>query len=126
MAYQISLTDSTGTEAMPDTEVPLTIETLEGAVDVTTLSYNVYTDFIALKRVWSHKWAYMTEDEYNTIRGFYERQFTLFEYPELTIADEGITNVTVRMSLDPKRIIDNCGTVEGVTVSWRETRQLGS
>lgn len=126
MAYEIQLTDSTGTSTLPETEVPLTVTTLEGATDVTTLSYNLYTDFITQKRVWSHTWAYMSPEDYLILKGYYDRQFTLYTYPQLTIVDENVDLVTVRMSLTPKNIIDNCGELSDVTVSFRETRQIGS
>lgn len=125
-SYEIQLTDDTGTATLAPTEVPLTVTPLEGAVDVTTLSYNVYTDFIALKRAWTHTWDFMTESDYNTLLGYYTRQFSSHSYPELTIDDESVNGVTVRMSMQPKNIIDGCGTVADVTVSFRETRQLGS
>lgn len=123
-AYDITLTDTTTTATMLATEVPLTTTTLEGAVDVQTLSFNVYTDFIAQKRTWSHTWKYMTEDEYNALVGFYNRQFTLYQYPELTITEEGVDGVIVRMTMNVKNIIDGCGTVNDVSVTFRETRQL--
>lgn len=126
MAYDIVLTDSSGATTMPETEVPLTVTTLEGAVDVTTLSFNVYTDFITQKRVWSHTWSYMSEADFAILKGYYDRQFTLYTYPQLTITDESVNLVTVRMTLNPKNIIDNCGQVNDVTVSFRETQQLGS
>lgn len=126
MAYEIELTDSFGSDTLTATEVPLTVTSIEGAVDVQTLSFNIYTDFIAQKRVWSHTWSYMTEAEFNTLKGYYDRQFTAFEYPLLTITDLNVEDVPVRMTLSPQNIIDDCGTVQGVTVGWRESAQLGS
>lgn len=126
MAYEITLTDSTGSDTLALTEVPLTTSPLEIATDVQVLSGNLYTDFIAQKRIWSHTWAYLSVSDYNTIKGYYDRQFTLFEYPELTIVDESVSSVPVRMSITPKQVIDNCGTVSDVTVSFRESTQLGS
>lgn len=123
--YNITLTDSTGSATMPPVNVPLTTDTLEGSTDVTPLSFNVYTDFIAQKDIWSHTWAYMTKAEYDILRGYYDRQFTLFKYPQITITDEGVTTVVVRMYMEKKDVIDNCGTVESVSVRFRETRQLG-
>lgn len=124
--YDITISDSTATVNLPASEVPLTVTTIEGATDVQTLSYNVYTDFVTTKRIVSHTWSYMTEAEFNTLKGFYDRQFTLFEYPEITIPGINVNGMVSRMSLEPRNIITNCGEVSGVTVSWRETRQLGS
>lgn len=124
--YEIQLTDSTGTMTMPELYVPLTVTTLEGAVDVQTLSFDVYTDFITQKRLWTHTWAFLSESEFDLLKGYYDRQFTSFSYPELSIAADGVSDVVVRMTLSPKNIIDNCGTVSDVTVTFRETKQLGS
>lgn len=121
--YEIVLSDSTGSTTLPELEVPLTITTLEGATDVQTLDYNVYTDFITTKALYSHTWAYMSEEDYNVLKGYYMRQFSLFQYPNATIDKLGITNQTVRMTLNPQSIIDNCGTVESVTITLRETKQ---
>lgn len=122
--YQIELTDDTATETMATLNVPLTEGRIEGAVDVQTLDFNLYTDFIAIKKIWSHTWKYMSEADFNVLKGFYDRQFTLFKYPILTITEQGVSNVVVRMTLSPQNIIDLCGTVEGVEVSFRETAQM--
>lgn len=121
--YEIVITDSTDSDTLPALEIPLVLTTIEGATDVQTLDFNIYTDFITTKRLASHTWAYLSEAEYNTLKGYYDRQFTLFEYPTITITELGITNMVVRMTLNPQSIIDHCGTVEGVTVSFRESKQ---
>jgi len=123
--YAIEITDDTTSAVLPILNIPLTEGRLEGATDVTTLDMNIYTDFIANKRVWSHQWDYMSEEDFNTLKGFYDRQFSLFAYPRITISKLGITDATVRMTLSPQNIIDNCGTVEGVGVSFRETNPIG-
>lgn len=121
--YEITISDSTGSLTLPALEVPLTTTTLEGATDVQTLDYNIYTDFITTKRTVSHTWSYMTETEFNALKAYYDRQFTLFQYPQITITKLGITNMTARFTLNPQSIIDHCGTVQGVTVSFRESKQ---
>lgn len=120
----MSLTDSTGTLELPLLDVPLTEETIENATDVQTLDMNVYTDFINTKRLWRHKWGFLEEADYNALRGYYNRQFTLFAYPTLSISYYGITNVPVRLSMNQKDITDGCGTVDDVEITLRETAQL--
>lgn len=122
--YSIELSDSTTTAPMPLLHVPLTQSDIEGATDVATLDMNLYTDFFAKKRLWAHTWRYMTETDFNVLKGFYDRQFTLFQYPTLTITELGVSAVVVRMTLSPQNIIDNCGTVEDVSVTFRETVQM--
>ena len=121
--YEIIITDSTGSATLPPLEIPLTLATIEGATDVTTLDFNVYTEFIVQKLLASHTWSYLTEAQFNIIKGYYDRQFTLFEYPSITITELGITDMTARMTLNPQTVIDQCGTVEAVTVSFRESKQ---
>lgn len=126
MTYKLFLTDSAGTHELPPLEIPLTRVKNEKSVTVEPLSGNVYDDFIATKRVWSHTWAYLSEDEYNLLDEIYERMKNEWTYPQLTIEGEGITDLIVKYDLGAKNIIDDCGNVQDVTVSFRETRQLGS
>ena len=125
----MKLTDSTGQQTLPALEVPLTVSSFEGATDVQTLSYDIYTDFVAQKRTWTQTYAWLTKEEYALIKGYYDRQFIDFAYPQLTIdgsVNNDITNIVVRMSITSQNIVDNCETVNDVTISFRETKQLGS
>lgn len=124
--FQITLTDSTTSYTFTTLSRPLTYRAIEGAVDVETLDNNIYTDFTELKGFWSHTWRYMSEAEYQILRGFYERQFTLLAYPKLTITAMSVANVSVRMTLSPQSIIDNCGKVENATATFRESTDGGS
>lgn len=124
MAFAITITDSVDTMTIEFPSPPLSESIIEGATDVQTLDMNVYTDFFASKRLWSDVLPYMTETEFNQLKGFYDRQFSLWEYPTISIPDLNVTDVVVRMNLTPRRVIDNCGTVENVEVSFRETVQM--
>lgn len=118
------LQNSTGTVQLPPFEVSLNTDTLENATDVTTLDFNLYTDFINSKRQWVMGWDSLTEDEYDSIREMYEEQFSLFEYPYLTISYYGIVDVPVRMYMNRKAVWNHCGEVENVEITLRETVQL--
>lgn len=126
MSYKIFLTDSAGTHELPPLEVPLTRVKNEKMTTVEPLSGNVYDDFIATKRAWSHTWKYMTEEEYELLDDILERMKAEWTYPSITIEGEGVSDLIVRYELGPKNIIDDCGTIGDVSVSFRETRQLGS
>lgn len=130
MAYRILLTDSAGTHELPALEVPLTRVKNEKKTVVEPLSANVYEDYIATKRAWAHTWAYLTQEEYDLLDSILERRKTDNTYPQLTIesnnANDSVELLTVQYELSPKNIIDDCGNVQDVTVSFRETRQLGS
>ena len=122
MNYDLTLTDATGTETFNQSEIPITTTPVEIGTDVQVLSGNVYTDFIAQKRTWTRTFTYMDKADFDLLKGFYDRQFTLFTYPLLTITDDGANNVPVRMTFSGQNIIDNCGTIQEVTVSFREAR----
>lgn len=126
MAYTIYLTDSAGTHELPPIEVPLTRVKNEKMTTVEPLSGNVYDDYIATKRVWAHTWSYLTKDEYDLLDEIYERMKSEWTYPQLTIDGESVTDLVVKFELGAKNIIDDCGEVNDVTVSFRETRQIGS
>lgn len=123
MAYGIILLDSVDTMYIDLPSPPVIERDIEGTADVTTLDLNLYTDFFAKKRAWEIMLDYMSEDDFNQLKGFYDRQFTLWEYPLFSIPDLGIEDVVVRMNLSPRRIIDNCGVVEDVEMNFRETVQ---
>jgi hypothetical protein len=82
------------------------------------------TYFTYNKRQWAVEMAYMSEAEFNTLKGFYDRQWTLFQYPLLSIDHFSVVNIPVRMYLDTQNVIDNCGTIENVQVRFRESIQM--
>lgn len=118
-----TLTDSVGSLELPLIEVPLTEDTLDSSVDVITLDNNMYTDFTERKKQYSFPYSHLSEDDYNDVRAFYDRQFTNLELPTLSIPYYGVSNMVVRMYLNPKKIVDHCGTVEDVQLIFRETVQ---
>lgn len=124
--YTIYLTDSAGTHELPPLDVPLSRVKLEKMTTIEPLSGNVYDDYIATKRAWTHTWTYLTKEEYDLLDEIFERQKSEWTYPELTIDGESVSLLTCKYVLGQKDIIDNCGTVQGVTISLRETKQLGS
>lgn len=118
------LTDDSGSLTLPILEVPLTEKILENSTDVQTLDFNIYTDFINQKREWVHTWDNLTETQYEALRGYYDRQFTTFKYPTLSIDYYSIVNIPVRMTINKKDIYNNCGSIQKVSITLRETSQL--
>lgn len=98
---------------------------LENAADVTTLDNSMYTDFVSNNfDEWRMRWDSVTEAEYAVIRADYDAQFTDFEYPILSIPYYSVSNVPARMYINEKNIYNNCGSIEGLEVIFRETSQL--
>ena len=124
MSLTLTITDDQETVTYDLLEVPFTKANETGTSDVTVLSGNVYTDYVYHKFRLDHTWAVMSEDEFLEIEGFYNRQFSLNKYPRVTVPELGIDNVPCRMKLSDRKIISNCGLVEKVKISLRETVQL--
>jgi hypothetical protein len=123
MAYEITLHDSTTSWTSPSPNTPLTEQIIEASSEVTTLDLNVYIDLLNTKRSWTINWGYMSATDYETLRGFYNRQFTALEFPDVTIPDLGVSSVVVRATLSDKNITDKSGLVENVQLTLRETIQ---
>lgn len=111
--------------ALPRIERELVQTHIDQITDIVTLDNSMYSDFSGDRyNSWTFYYASLTEDEYNAIKTIYDDQFTLFQYPTLTIDYYSVSEIPVRMSINPKSIIDNCGTVQNVQLSFRETAQL--
>lgn len=123
---EMILTDDTTSATLQMLEVPLSEETINNDVEVITLDNNISVYIVpdSDKRVWTHTWSYLSEDEFNVLKGFRDRQRTLFKYPRVTITDQDVNDVSVYMKLNPKNIIDHCGTVQNATIILRESRQM--
>lgn len=124
MSLTLTITDEHDSVTYSLLEVPFTKANETGTSDVTVLSGNVYTDYVYRKFRLDHTWAVMTEDEFLQIEGFFNRQFTLNKYPRVSVPELGIDNVPCRMKLGDRKIITDCGLVEKVKISLRETAQL--
>ena len=122
---QMTLSDDITSVQLQALEVPLTETLVNNDVEVVTLDNNISVYMMpgSDKRVWTHTWAYMSESDFNVLRGFRNRQRTLYKFPTVSISDQGVNNVVVYMKLSPKNIIDHCGTVQNVTIELRETVQ---
>lgn len=121
---ELILTDSSGSLTLPQLSPPFETEILEGATDVQTLDNNISTYFTANKVLFKHTWPYMSEENYTALMQYYHRQWTDYKYPLLTFEYLNVENLPVRMSVSPLNLIDKCGTMENVTITLRETRQL--
>lgn len=110
---------------LPSIEKQFLHTPIEATVDVITLDNNLYTDFTAQNASsWTFHYDSLTKIEYNAIRAKYDAQFTNYSYPLLTIPFYSVTNQPVRMSINEKDIWDNCGDIQNVVLTFRETDQI--
>lgn len=123
MAYEITLIDGSQTWTSPTPDTPLSEQVIELSSEVTTLDLNIYVDLLNTKKIWTVRWGYMSTTEYNILLGFYNRQSSNLEFPELTIPDLGVTGIITRMTISDKNIVDESGLIENVEITLRETVQ---
>lgn len=126
MAYEIQLTDDATSWTSPAPQAPLTVDTIENATDVETLDSNIYTDLIATKKMWTVNWGTMTAADFAGLKAFYDRQFTLYKFPTLSIPDLAVSSIVVRMTISSQDIVGDTGLVDGVKITLRETIQTST
>lgn len=122
---ELTLTDATTSATIVLPTPPLTQQDNNLDVKKRTLdnSLHVYIAPNADKRTWLQTWSYLRISEYSLIRGFRDRQRTTFEFPTLSItglATGDIEDVPVFITMEEKNIIDNCETVQDVSVVFEE------
>lgn len=95
-----------------------------GKNEVLTASGDVYTDYVYKKFEFEYEWGFFTAEEYAVLEGFFNRQYELNKYPRISIPELRVENMVAKMELSNQSIINNCGMVEKVKVSFRESSQL--
>lgn len=95
-----------------------------GESKVLTASGDIYTDYVYKKFEFEYEWGFLTADEYAILEGFFNRQYSLNKYPRISIPELGVDNMVTKMELSDQKIINSCGVVQNVKVSFRESSQL--
>lgn len=95
-----------------------------GESKVLTASGDIYTDYVYKKFEFEYEWGFLTAEEYAILEGFFNRQYSLNKYPRISIPELSVDNMVAKMELSDQSIINNCGMVEKVKVSFRESSQL--
>lgn len=121
MNITATLTSSLGTIDLPDIEVSFGKSRVDMVIDKVTLSNRIHTYFSPdRKREWSLPYSFMDEATYQVIESFFNNQFTTNDYPTISIPHYGVTDVPVRMYLNDMEVVDDCGTIRNIKLSFRE------
>ena len=99
----VQVTGSLGGLQLQPFNIPFLETPLENAVDVTTLGFDMYTDFVSQKRQWEIQWKMLTESQYDDLRAVYDSQWSTGIYPVFIVDYYGISS-RVRMYLNAKDI----------------------
>jgi len=121
----LSLTDDTTTLTLQLPEPPLVFEDSNKDVQNTTIDnkLKIYIYPGADKTIVKQTFAYMKIADYNALRGFRTRQRSTGNFPKLSITglSTDITNMPVYLDMGGKNVIDNCETVQDLSVTFRES-----
>lgn len=108
-------------------QVPITLTSIINETDVETIDGNISTYYSSTKREYSFKLGYVDAETYSQILGFRDRQYQNLKYPMITVGNSpnmNVTNMTAKMSVNDQQVIDNCGWVENVVLTFRESKQM--
>lgn len=127
MAITLTISDTTDTQTYGVIAQPLVSSPIINERDVETLDGNISTYYTSTKQSLQINLGYMTEDQYEALRAFIDRQYQNLKYPTITVSGAkniAINQMTMKLSLNEQRIVCRCGIVEDVTVTLRESKQL--
>ena len=127
MAITVTIADTQDTATFTLIASPLISTPIIASTDVVTVDNNISTYYTGTKRQFEVDFGYLDAGTYAILAGFRDRQYTNLKYPTITFS--GADNlpsvaITAKMTLADQRIIDNCGTVERVSATFRESKQM--
>lgn len=119
------ITSTLNGDAMPPIELEFLQTPVEMVVDVVTLDNSLYSDFTGNRHSsWTYNYESLTQAQYDALKAAYDDQFTDYQYPLLSIPYYLVEDVPCRMYINEKNIWSNCGDVQNVQITFRETSQL--
>lgn len=127
MAITLTITDTSVTQTYgllmsPVVSAPIITET-----DVQTVDGNISTYYNSTKQSFVVQLGQMSEGEYSVLKGFIDRQYQNLKYPSITITGAinlNVSNMVAKMTLNDQNVVNNCGLVDGVQLTFRESKQL--
>lgn len=127
MAITVTISDEQETATFNLVAEPLVSRPIIAESDVVTIDNNISTYYTGTKRAFQVDFGYMDADTYSVLLGFRDRQYTNMKYPTITFSGASnlpSTAITAKMVMSEQRIVNNCGLVEMVLATFRESRQM--
>jgi len=127
MAITLTITDDSVTQTYGLLMAPVVSSPIITETDVQTVDGNISTYYNSTKQSFTVQLGYMSQDEYSVLKGFIQRQYQNLKYPAITITGAinlNVTNMVAKMTLNDQSVVTNCGLVEGVQLTFRESKQL--
>lgn len=127
MAITLTITDTSVTQTYGLLMAPIVSTPIITETDVQTRDGNISTYYNSTKQSFTVQLGDMTQDEYSVLKGFIARQYQNLKYPAITITGAinlNVNNMVAKMTLNDQTVVTNCGLVEGVQLTFRESKQL--
>lgn len=127
MAIELTITDTSVTQTYPLLMSPVVSSPIITETDVQTRDGNISTYYNSTKQSFAVSLGEMSQDEYSVLKGFITRQYQNLKYPAITITGAinlNVSNMVAKMTLNDQNVVNNCGTVDGVQLTFRESKQL--
>lgn len=106
---------------------PISLAPIINETDVETLDGNISTYYSSTKRQYTFRLYPMDAESYSQLKAFIQRQYSNLRYPSITVEGDQNLNVdgmTAKMTLSEQQVINQCGLVDNITVTFRESRQM--
>lgn len=106
---------------------PVILTPIINETDVQSIDGNISTYYGSTKRQYQFKIAWLDAVTYAKILQFRDRQYANMKYPQITIlgaSNINVTDMTAKLTVSEQEVVDNCGTVENVVLTFRESKQM--
>lgn len=106
---------------------PITLSLIINETDVQTIDGNISTYYASTKRQYKVSLLPMDGESYAALRDFVKRQYQNHKYPQITISGTpnlNVTNMTAKMTLSDVEVINSCGLVNNINLTFRESKQM--
>lgn len=127
MATTLTITDLAGTKTIEVFEEPIISSPIINETDVQTKDGNISTYYSSTKRFLTFRLGFLSASDYNALAAIRDRQYANLKYPVISVTNNSsvsIQNMTAKMTLSEKHIVDNYGNVTDVEITFRESKQI--
>lgn len=108
--------------------VPIVMNPIINSTDVETIDGNISTYYGSTKRQYEIDLLPRTAAQYAGLMRFVKRQYENMKYPSITIEGAGeaidVIGMTAKLEVNPAQVVNGCGLVDGVKVTFRESKQM--
>lgn len=124
----LTIQDSTDSMTFDVTMLsPITLNPIINEADVETIDGNISTYYGSTKRQYEISLAPMDQESYASLKAFIERQYQTLKYPQITVTGAttlNIENMTAKMALNAIEVVNMCGLVDNIRLTFRESKQM--